>query len=402
TEVPTTVNREDVYETVTITLPPPYDDSRDDGYFKRRPTTTTTTTSSTEMPSMTLQPMMETFEPHHHFQHDQDLMADQIPMFHPMISPPHHPQPTIITPFMPPPPIQSQHPTLMTAPLPRQCHFRIETICPTMAMVRRSQFQCFGDGIIHCDGRVSRMCRLFERQSYLRDQMQDDVHDISSSTSTTTDMPPPMIRYYRPDPRNYFYCNQPLMTDECVGVTECISDASFMTDMMDNPMATMNEEDEGPDIEYKKSSSSPHINHRPRPHSNFRPKQSEYEVNENDETIITAKPPPRYHSSPEEIMPEFDTTTVATSISTAIPTTTVSASKFDQDSMMMADDNGQSSSLRANQHDPPTTTRSHQPLSRVQVGLIGALIALGSLMFVMVAAVAYYSTEQNRKNENHT
>nr|XP_027204603.1 mucin-5AC-like isoform X3 [Dermatophagoides pteronyssinus] len=443
TQMPTTtLKREDVYETVPITLPPQYDDSRDDGYFKRRrPTTTTTTTSTTststssptEIPSMmTLEPMMEQFSPHYHHHHPDvhpDLMADQIPMFHPMMSssPPyhhHHARPAPIIPFMPPPPQPLQpmsgHPGLMMAgppplssPVPRQCHFRMETICPTMSMARRSQFQCFGDGIIHCDGRVSRMCRLFERQSHLRDQgMMLDA--MQSSSSTTTDMPPPMIRYYRPDPNNYFYCNQPLMTDECVGIAECVSDASsaFMADMMaGNSLTEPDDQDDEPDIEYKKASPSK-LNYRPKPYGKNSPaKQTELKVNhDQDEDDETVNKPPQYHLPSDKLNSKFDGNITTTVIpTTAIPLTT--ASKFDEESSSNHIEGGgghQSSSLRSNQPNdllppqPPAATttvahhRSPQPLSRVQVGLIGALIALGSLMFVMVAALAYYSFQKSR------
>lgn len=223
----------------------------------------------------------------------------------------------------------------------RPCHLPTESICPKMPKIKRQSLQCFGDGIINCDASVGSMCKLFERQTNPSNQLDD----YGANTMTVA---------------NYFFCNQPLTTAECMGIIECMSSRKLVPTTTELPM-----------VEVTSSTSS--IVEILKENSLL----NRYETEMEPEII---SPNQRYYTGTKE----YQTTTTATMANTG---TEISVTDWPVHNTGVSLGNRQSL-----KHEPNlVTNKKNQKLSRMQVGMIGALIALGSFMFIAVAAVAYYS-----------
>lgn len=225
------------------------------------------------------------------------------------------------------------------------CNLPTESICPKMPIIKRQTLQCFGDGIINCDANVGSMCKLFERQSNPSNRLQNGPIKMSDF--------------------NYFFCNQPLTTAECMGIVECMSSGKVA------PISTT----EPSTVEVTSSTtSSSSIVEILKEDSQL----NGYETEIEPETILPNRrnEPNRYYTATKEY-----TTTTNSPAETEMPVS------------VWGSNTGVSLGHRQSlKHEPNlATNKKNQKLSRMQVGMIGALIALGSFMFIAVAAVAYYS-----------
>ncbi|KAF7491162.1 hypothetical protein SSS_04719 [Sarcoptes scabiei] len=267
-----------------------------------------------------------------------------------------------------------------------QCKVSIEKICPNQSHSSSSssssspsfsskRFQCFGSGIIVCHKGLGSKCFLIEKRLYPKNRSPSFEHLRESSELSS---------------HKNFYCNRPLFTTNCSGIIECFTrresrQRTFM-DQNDQPSTTstttITEEDDDDDDNNRDDGNDVDINDDDNDDERRWDNENNFIQDQNDRNdqmvtkTISNIPEGAINKKNRNVSKDFESI------------------DFNNHHQQNDDDD----SLRRDgnvfdQQDETILTRNdyHQKLSRIRIGLISALIGFGSLIFVVVATIAFIS-----------
>ena len=239
----------------------------------------------------------------------------------------------------------------------RQCHFKLLHLCPQLAIARfaaiRNKIACYGEGLISCEPRAGKLCRLTPTTPSSDSAGSYESYEEASAengSNNNKEEPPSPSTSASP-----FFCNVPLTTEYCSGSARCVMPKSEASGVITPSSVTPT-------------------------------------------TITTTTITPGDQEG-------MDTTARTTTVTTNTPLSD-DAAKQEVTTLLAAEQHLLKLQSGGGDHQLPSSqnysheevinpdqqsSRAAKPLSPLKIGLISALIAIGSLIVILVTIVAYIS-----------
>lgn len=236
----------------------------------------------------------------------------------------------------------------------RQCHFKLLHLCPQLAISRfapiRSKIACYGEGLISCDPRAGKLCRLTPTTPSSDSAGSYESYEEASAENGSNNKEEPPSPSTSASP---FFCNVPLTTEYCSGSARCVMPKSEASGVITPSSVTPT-------------------------------------------TITTTTITP---GDQEGMGTTMTTTTTNTPLSDDAAKQEVTTLLAAEQHLLKLQSGGGDHQLPSSQNysheevinPDQQSSRAAKPLSPLKIGLISALIAIGSLIVILVTIVAYIS-----------